>query len=289
MRTLRSALVFLLVSLLVPTVHAQASRTVSRTVDLAAGGTVTLNTHKGRVDVQTWDRAQARVEVRIEGDEQAHVNDTNIRIESSGDRLEIKTDYDEVEEDQKLFGLFNVGSIDRPSTDYTLKIPRTSDLGVDTYSAPTTVGPLEGELRFDGYSASLTVTRLTGSLRADTYSGSVEVRRVDGKLTADTYSGRLRADSISGAVDFSTYSGSATLAFAALTGDCTFDSYSGSVTATLPADAGAVIETENDALETERSVQIERIDDDRIRATLGEGGPRLRFDTFSGTLSIRSP
>jgi len=289
MRARRLAFVLLLMILLAPSVHAQATRTVSRTVDLASGGTVTLDTYKGRVDVQTWDRAQARVEVRIEGKEQAHVENTKIHIESSSDRLEIESDYDNLKDNQKLFGLFSVGSIDRPSTAYTLTIPRTSDLAVDTYSAATTVEALEGTLTVDAYSASLTVTQVTGSLQADTYSGSVDVGRIDGSLTVDTYSGQLQADSIAGTVNFSTFSGSATLNFAALTGDCSLNSYSGSVTATLPADADAVIETESDALDTNRPVQIERVDDDRIRATLGEGGSRLRFDTFSGTLSVRSP
>jgi hypothetical protein len=288
MRMLRSGLVLLLVLLLVPTVHGQASRTVSRTFDLASGGTVTLESYKGRIDVQTWDREQARVEVQIESDEQSAVEQTNIRFESENDRLDIETDYDELEDGQKLFGLFRLGSIDRPSTNYTLTVPRTSNLTVDTYSAATTVTDLNGDLRVDAYSAALTVNRLTGTLRADTYSGDVTVTGLDGALRGDTYSGTLRADSLSGRVAFSTYSGSATLGFAALTGDCRFDSFSGDVTVTLPASAGAVVETEEGALDSDLPLRIERVGDDRIRGTLGDGGPRLRFDTFSGTLSVRA-
>ncbi len=287
MRVFRFALALLLMPLLTSSVHAQASRTVSRTVDLTSGGAVTLETYAGSVDVQTWDREQARVDVKIEGEKQAPVENTKIRIESSGDRLEIETDYDELEGNQKLFGLFRFGSVDRPSTAYTLNIPRTTDLTVDTYSAATTVTRLEGDLHFDGYSASLTADRLAGSLRADTYSGNVEVGQIDGVLTVDSYSGRLRADSIAGTVQFDTYSGSASLDFAALAGDCSFNSYSGNVTIVLPSDAGAVINTERGTFETERSVRLEQLDDDRIRATLGDGGPHFRFDTFSGTLSVQ--
>ena len=288
MRTLRTGLTLLIVLLLAPTVHGQASRTVTRTVDLASGGTVTLDTYKGRIDVRTWNRNQARMEVRIEGDEQSRVDNTNIRIESSGDRLDIETDYDELKDNQGLLGLFRLSSTDRPSTHYTLTVPRTTTLTVDTYSAATTVTDLKGTLRFDAYSAALTVERLTGTLRADTYSGDVDVTGLDGSLQGDTYSGTLRVDSLSGRVAFSTYSGSATLGFAALTGDCRFDSFSGDVTVTLPASAGAVVETEEGALDSDLPLRIERIGDDRVRGTLGDGGPRLRFDTFSGTLSVRS-
>lgn len=289
MHTFRSGLVVLLLGLLVPIVpsaHAQTSRTVDRSFDLASDGTVTLDSYKGRIDVQTWDRDRVRVSVTIKGKKQENVDDTRIRFESDTDRLEIETDYDELEDDQKLFGLFRIGSIDRPSTDYTLTVPRGATLAVDTYSATTTVAGLGGELRFDAYSASLTVDRLTGPLRADTYSGSVEVGRAEGPIEADTYSGHLQADSIAGAVRFSTYSGSATLTFATLADDCSFDSYSGDVTVTLPANAGAVVETEEDALETDLPVRLEQIGDDRIRATIGNGGARLRFDTYSGSLSV---
>lgn len=286
MPTFRSGLVVLLFSLLAPLVQAQTSRTVDRSFDLASDGTVTLESYKGRIDVQTWDRAQVRVSVTIEGEKQKNVDDTRIRFESDADRLDIETDYDELEDDQKLFGLFRIGSIDRPSTSYTLTVPRRATLAVDTYSATTTVAGLEGELRFDAYSARLSVDRLTGPLRADTYSGDVTVGQAEGAIEADTYSGHLQADSLAGPVQFSTYSGSATLGFTTLADDCSFDSYSGDVTVTLPAGAGAIVETEEDALETNLPARLEQIGDDRIRATIGDGGPRLRFNTYSGALSV---
>lgn len=288
MPAFRASLIVLLVCLLAPSLYAQETRTLDRSFDLASDGTVHLDTYAGRVDVRTWDRDRARVEVTIQGEDQTTVNNTKIRFDTGSDQLDVETDYDELENDGAFFGLFGGGSADRPSTDYTLTVPRTADLTVETYSAATTVEPLAGDLRFDGYSAALTVDRLVGDLRADTYSGDVQVGTIDGALTADTYSGSLEADSVAGPVEFSTYSGAATLAFADLSGDCRFDSYSGSVTATLPSDVGAVIETSEGALDTDLPVRIDRIEDDRIRATLGDGGPRLRFDTYSGTFSVRS-
>lgn len=288
MLPLRSGLVLLLVLFTVPSTFAQASRTVTRTFDLAGDGTVTLDTHKGRVEVETWDRERAHVEAHIEGDETASVQDTKIRFDASDDRLDIETDYDDVEEGRTFFGLFSFVSADRPETDYTLTIPQTADLVVDTYSASTAVSHLQGKMRFDGYSANLTVNRIAGPLHADTYSGRVEVGRADGALVADTYSGDVRADSLSGPVEFSTFSGAATFGFVALPDDCTFESYSGAVTVTLPNSTGAVVDTPEGALDSDLPVRTERAGDDRIRATIGEGGPLFRFDTYSGTLSVRS-
>jgi hypothetical protein len=289
MRAFRVGLLALLVAFLSSPVFGQASRTVTRSFALSPTGEVQLNAYKGRIDVRTADIDSARVTVHIEGDDAAAVEQTRIRFTSSADRLEIETDYDELEDANSFFGLFRWGSIDRPATDYTLELPRRAGLDVDTYSAATTVTALEGPLRFDAYSADLTADRVGGALEADTYSGTVRVTRTDGALTMNTYSGDLRADSVAGAVSFTSYSGSATLGFAAVTADCQFESFSGSVELTLPSGAGAVVETAASALETDLPARTEPIGDDRVRATIGDGGPTLRFDTFGGTLRLRRP
>lgn len=289
MRLFRVGLLALLVAVLSSPVLGQASRTVTRTVDLARTGEVRLSAYKGRIDVRTVEADSARVEVRIEGDDSAAVDQTRIRFQSSADRLEIDTDYDEVVAANSFFGLFSWGSTDRPATNYTLDIPRSAGLEVDTYSAATTVTALDGPLQFEAFSADLTADRIGGALEADTYSGTVRVARSAGTLTMDTYSGDLHADSLAGAVAFTSYSGSATVGFAALTADGRFESFSGTVDVTLPSEGGAVVETSASALETDVPARTKPIGDDRVRATIGDGGPTLRFDTFSGTLILRRP
>lgn len=278
----------LLAVLFVSGAHAQAERTVSRTFDLAPDGRVELDTYSGQVDVETWDEARVAVEVRIEGDEQEQVDKTQIRFDESDDRLRIESDFDALSSGLTLFGvtLFQDSS-DRPDTFYTIRMPRTAALALEIYSANATVPVLEAPLHFDGYSGDLQAKHVTAPLHIDTYSGDAHIARLDGRLSGDTYSGDVRVDSLAGSATFDTYSGDAHLTFAALTDDCAFDSYSGDVTITLPADTGAVVETDEDALNTDLPVQIEQRDDE-IRATLGDGGPRLRFDTYSGSITLQS-
>lgn len=285
----RLSTAFLILALLsASAAHGQAQRTVSRTFDLAPDAHVELDTYSGQVDVETWDEPRVEVEVRIEGEEQEHVDKTQIRFDNTTDRLQIESDFDALSSGLTLFGitLFQ-NSSNRPDTDYTVRMPRTVALDLDVYSADASVPTLDAALTFDGYSADLQAEHVTGALNVDTYSGDAQIARLDGRLSGDTYSGDVQVDSLAGSASFDTYSGSATLTFAALTGDCTFDSYSGDVTVTLPSDTGAVIETDENALDTDLPVQIEQLDDG-IRATLGEGGPRLRFDTYSGSLTLRS-
>lgn len=279
----------LLASLLTaPSAHAQAQRTVERTFDLAADGHVELDTHSGHVDVETWDEPRVAVAVQIESDEQEHVDKTKIRFDHSGDRLTIESDFDALSGGLTLFGisLFQSSS-NRPDTDYTVRMPRTAALTLDVYSADASVPALAAPLSFDGYSGNLRAEDVAGDVSVDTYSGDAQITRLDGRLSGNTYSGDVQVDSLAGSAAFDAYSGSAALTFAALTGDCAFDTYSGDVTVTLPANTGAVIEADEGALDTDLPVQLEQRDD-RLRATLGEGGPRLPFNTYSGTLTLRS-
>jgi len=286
MRLLRLVVLLLLTAGLSSSALAQSSRSLSRTFELASSGSVSLSAYKGRVDVQTADTDSVRVAVRIEADKQEFVDQTRVRFDVSREHLAIETDYDEVEAEQKLLGLFSVGSVNRPATTYTLTLPRSAALSVETYSAPVQVGTLAGALRVETYSGDLSANQ-TDSLHAETYSGHVHASRVEGPITVETYSGRLRVDSLSGSVTFTSYSGSATLGLTRLTADSRFDTYSGDVSLTLRDGTGTVIETTEDAFESDVPVRTEQLDDDRIRATVGGGGPLLRFDSSSGVIRLQ--
>ena len=277
------SILFLAAALSVP-VYGQASRTVTRSFDMSPDGTVSLATYKGRVDVEPGDTETVRVEVRIEADEQDLVDKTRIRFDASTERVEIETDYDELQD--SFLGFFNFGSTDRPETYYTIRIPRTASFSAETYSAPVRVSSrMEGELTVDAYSGDIEALGVR-SLRANTYSGDVRTRRVDGSVQMDTYSGDLEADSVSGSVQFTSYSGSATLGFSGSAADSRFDSYSGDVTLRLPSGGGAIVETNEGAFKSSLPTTIEQLDDDRIRATFGDGGPIFRFDTYSGDIIV---
>lgn len=269
--------------------HAQeATRTLSRTFDLSAEGTVTVDTYKGRIDVTGWDQNRVSVEVRISGEKQEWVDATEVAFDASADRLEIETKYDDVDgSGLEIFGvpLFG-GQKNRPSTTYTLKVPRSGSLSIDTYSADTRVEAVEGDLTFDAYSASLEADALR-SLTADTYSSDLSARRVEGHLTVDTYSGDVNIDELDGSMAFDSYSGDADIGVMALRDDSSIDTYSGDLTLTLAAGVGAVVETGREALEADLPLSLESIGDDRVRGTIGDGGPTVRFDSYSGTLTLR--
>lgn len=270
----RSLLVALLISIAVLAAPAQAqdaTRTVSRTADLDADGHLHLEAFTGSIEVTTWDRASAQIDVRIEGDDQELVDLTEIRIDGGGREVTITTDYDEVEDEQKFMGLFNFGDADKPATHYTIQMPRTARLSIEDFSSTINVEDLQADLSID------------------TFSSTIRLRDIEGRISAETFSSSFRADEVQGSADLETFSGDATIRFAALTEDSQFESFSGDVELHFPADAAFNLNAEpgmsgdltsdfelpGDAEENERS------------ATSGGGGPRIAFETFSGDLTLR--
>jgi hypothetical protein len=81
-------------------------REIHRTVALDAGGTVALRTFKGSIEVEPWGEPQADVFARIEADtscgndsqQSERVRLTEVDFESTGSRLEVRSNYDKLED-----------------------------------------------------------------------------------------------------------------------------------------------------------------------------------------------
>ena len=77
---------------------ASSTKTVDRTVPLAATGSVTLDTHNGSIDVRTWDRAEVEIHARIEAEslstaDTRRFDETTVDITSSPDSVRIVSRY----------------------------------------------------------------------------------------------------------------------------------------------------------------------------------------------------
>ncbi len=146
----------------------------------------------------------------------------------------------------------------------------------DTGSGDVTVANVVngGELDFDTGSGDVTGRGVRGtSLRADTGSGDVELRdvRVD-RINADTGSGDV------------------TLDLSSAPSDIMVDVGSGDVEIGLPDGFGARVEVETGSgdIHTDLSIQVSEIDDDTLKGTIGDGSGRLRIETGSGHVRLKS-
>lgn len=105
---------------------AQDVKEIRKTVPLAKDGRLVLDTHKGRVEVNTWDREEVEVRARIEHSGfSLHggslVRGTDVRIDADPGSVRIKTDVRRVE------------GWGRPLVHYQIRMPRTARLHVRDY------------------------------------------------------------------------------------------------------------------------------------------------------------
>lgn len=261
---------FLLVvglSVLTEPVSAQSTRTINRTFSLDQEGHVELDTFAGRIEVTGRDQEEVEVNARIKGNDKELVEATGLHFESDDRRLSIEVDYDEVEDNQKFLGLFNIGGFDRPAVHLTISMPHTAALTIDDFSSDIEVESLRSDVTLETFSSSITLRDLEGTLDLETFSGAVAGEALRGQVRLETFSGDVR------------------LRIAALTGDSHFETFSGDVELFLPADAGFELggtEEEFGEFDSEFSLRTED-----GRWIVGEGGPRIKVETFSGNLQLR--
>lgn len=251
-----------LAAVALPAAASFPSRDVSKTLPLAAGRTVRIDTYKGSVKVTTWDRAEVAVQARVEADgdcgsasRQARwVEQTKVVIEGSVAGVTIRSDYDALDEITGWFG----GCTSRPFVHYVVQMPRSAPLRIKDYKSDLDVNDLEADLSIDTYKGHVRVASLAGGLRVETYKGDVRagIVRVAGDVHAETYKGSIVL----------TLPGSAAFELSAKAGR------RGDFRSDFPAVAGS--------RESRRSSL-------RASGAVNGGGPRVSLRTNKGSLEVR--
>jgi hypothetical protein len=244
----------------VPAAAAPSSRDVSKTLPLAAGENVRIDTYKGSVKVTTWEKAEISVEARIEADDSCGsaerqatwVEKTEVAIEKSKSGVAITSNYDALDESPTWFGCSA-----RPFVHYTIRMPKSAALKIKDYKSDLIVKDLAADLEVETYKGRLDVVGLAGGLKVETYKGVVDA-------------GIVR-----------------------LAGDVRAETYKGSIVVHLPGDAGFEIAAETGRRGDFRSDFGTAADSRGRRSGLyasgavNGGGPRVSLKTDKGSLAIR--
>lgn len=242
----------------------QRTKEIHKTLPLNKDGELVLDTYKGSIRIDPWDRGEVDIVAKIEADGTDRdaddaVEDTEIEIRGSDQRVSIKTDYSEVRERHSgLFGFFNVGSQRLPFVHYTIKIPRSA------------------EARVKDYKSESKITGMEGPLRLNTYKGEAKIFGHQGRLDLETYKGEVE------------------ISFDKLRDDCSLETYKGEIRLQLPrgqgftldADMGRRADLDSDfGLGDLRSRR--RSGDERYRGDVNGGGPRVSLKSYKGEIRLR--
>lgn len=249
--------------ILAASLSAQETKEIRRDLPLAADGRVAIETYKGAVTVTGWDQQRVEVLASIEPDgsddpsQPEKVRLTEVRIESSGNEVRIKSDYDAVKEKQRWWKFDDGDYGTLPLVRYTVRMPRGAALRLKDHKSRIDVRGLQGELDLDSYKGIVELADVPG-VRLKTYKGEVTVRF-----------DRFERDS-----SLETYKGEITLELPARAG---FD---------LDADTGKKGDLDSD-FEIGMRASARHDDDHGYHGKVNGGGPELRLETYKGSFRIR--
>ena len=171
------------------------SKTVEKTLPLAADGRLTVDTYKGRVQVTVWDRAEASIRAVVTPDGRCDtaaelVERTAIRIDGGGREVRVETDYDDL---PKSVFSFSSDCSSRPFVSYEIRMPRSATLKVDDYKSRISVDGVSGPVEIESYKGTMRLAGLAAPLEVDTYKGDVvaEFESLHGPVRVETYKGEV--------------------------------------------------------------------------------------------------
>lgn len=167
-----------------------ATDDIEREFDVSPGGTVTLQSDAGAIDVNTWDENRVRVRVR-------NPRGFDVEIEQRGNTVSIVADSER--------SFFRIGG---SNIGFTLDVPREFNLELDTGGGHIEVADLTGNVDADTSGGHIEIGNITrGRVRADTSGGHITVLNVEGDVEVDTSGGRISVGDVTGNVDADTSGG----------------------------------------------------------------------------------
>jgi Putative adhesin len=308
-------------ALLVVAATASAQGTVGRndasyTVreQLASGDRLRLTSPNGTISIV--QSSGTEVEVRIDKviERRAAIDDVAFIVKRSSGGLIVCAVYDDDDSCDMERGYRQRSerwnARNRARANFTVRVPAgvsvtaesgNGDLGIAGGGSNVDAHTGNGQILITGTSGRvkahtgngrIVVTGISGRVDASTGNGRVEVEGATGEVEAYTGNGDVRVATSSGPVKARSGNGNIDVAMESLAGAhaMSFSTGSGRIVVALPEGFGAELDgtTGNGTISSDFPVRVEgRLNPNRLRGTLGNGGERLAMSTGNGDIEIK--
>lgn len=267
---------------------------IDRTLEMPADGLLFVENVAGTVEFVAWDRP----EVQVRAEPGSSVD--NIEITSTAKGVQVRV-------------INRKGQRRIDDTELYFRMPEAASIEAETVSADIRVsGSRGGYVILRTVSGDLQVDAEPQRLELNSVSGDVEFEGAVGRSSIETVSGEIVIVGASGEISASTVSGDVSLdagqlergRFEAVSGDLILslsladggrlacDSMSGDVKLSLPADQQAefTAQTFSGDIRTDfgKSVRVSKGPGVVLEHRQGENGAKIRIESFSGDVAIRS-
>lgn len=271
----------------------QQSR-IDTTFAFASNGTIDLNSSSGDIVITGSDRRD--VQIRAYSDRGA------LRLDASSSRLSLEV---RSERGNNRNGRYGDTRLELLVPQGTRVVARSTsgDVKVHTIRGGVEVGTSSGDIEIDD-SDRVHVGTISGEVRVRG-AREIDARSVSGEVIVDRVSGDVRLSSTSGDV-VATQSSARFVSLSSSSGDITFEgnadatgrydfeTHSGTVVITLPraTNANITIATYSGDVESDFPLVLQPggrafNQPRRLEFTIGNGGPRIVAESFSGDVEIR--
>jgi DUF4097 and DUF4098 domain-containing protein YvlB len=274
---------------------ALAAEDIDSTHPLAADGLVEVENVAGSIEFTAWDRDEVRIRGRVADD----VEEVEIESTANGLRIEVRNKRNQRQIDATHLRLMVPAAArieaQGVSADILVRGSRGDSLALTTVSGDVEVEATAGRVELASVSGDVSFEGSAERTTAESVSGEVTLIGVDGEVEASTVSGDVVLEA--GLVDsgrFETVSGDLSLMLELADGGrLNSDAMSGDINLRLPASQQGSFSAQSYS----GSISSEFGDPKRhsksssgsiLKAEVGDDSARIRLETFSGDISIRS-
>ncbi|MCU0642763.1 MAG: DUF4097 family beta strand repeat-containing protein [bacterium] len=236
------------------------TREFKKVLDFQSNGMIEVKTTNGNIEITSWDKnaVEIRAEIKVKANSRREaeqlLDKVEILIDKNGDRIAIEPDYPRKQGgDGFIDWIFGSGS--SVVVNFTIRVPKESDL----------------------------------NLRST--NGRVFVSEVNGELTMKTTNGGIEAEGIQGSATGSTTNGSIALQANQFQNDdsIALHTTNGSIRLTLSSSIKANIKasTVNGSIRTDFPVTVSgRINRKSLSGSINGGGGSIELETVNGSITI---
>lgn len=262
--SLRMAAVALLVSL-AATVNA-ASDDIDREFDVAAGGTLSIQSDAGSIEVRTWDENRVRLRIR-------NTRGFEVELDQNGNDVFVVAD--------SRGSLFGFG---RSNIGFSVDVPVRYNLDLNTGGGNISVSDITGNVEVDTSGGNIDIGVVSdGNVLADTSGGNIEVRGATGNVSVDTSGGRITIGDVVGNVVADTSGGRINIGN--VQGNIEADTSGGNIE--VGESSGRVLlETSGGSIRAGWAVGSITVDTSGGNIFLAGSDTRVRADTSGGNIQI---
>lgn len=247
---------------------------------------------KGRPDVHVKaGDGNVRVEPGGGGGVSARVTTTGWKIGPEGITIRESQTGDRVEIEVVVPTLHFSGWNNR-RIDVALRVPAESNLAIRTGDGDIDARSVSGAVELSTGDGDIAVAGISGELKLHTGDGGISATGLSGRVAADTGDGNVDVRGRFTGLDVHTGDGNVAASVeggSKLEGPWSVRTGDGDVTLRLPDGLGASLDarTGDGGISLQKSLAVTgEVKDNRVRGTLGAGGPALTINTGDGRIRL---